>query len=194
MLSLQRLHTGLLLALLTGCANQITIKSDYDKTAKFTGWKTFAWAPGTHTGLDDPRLNAAFIDPQVRADVNRELTGKGYVLGTPATADFLVSYHVTLDDETGKNQVTDGPEYSAFAVTIQDGNETAAAYRNPMAISYQAVYQVGTLSIRLGTPQPRKILWHGTAQTRIMENVAIATRQERLKNAVHLILAQFPPK
>ena len=190
----QNLLAVTLLGVLTSCANQIKIKSDYDHAANFTGWKTYAWAPGTHTGLSDPRLNAAFIDPQVHADVNRELAAKGYVLQVSGPVDFWVSYHVTMDDQTATRQMTDQPQYDAYAVTYQDGQMTTYAVQNMDAVSYLDAYSIGTLSLRIGNPQTRKILWHGTAQARLAENADLAKRQQRLKDAIQQILDRFPPK
>ena len=192
--SLQRVCAVTLFALLSGCAHQIQIKSAYDQAARFGGWKTYAWAPGTQTGLSDPRLNAAFIDPQVRADVNRELTAKGYVQGTPATADFLVSYHVALADETGIARDSDRAVASAYVAEFQDENPNTVIYGNAMGVSSLDVYQVGTLLLRLTNPQTHKSVWRGTAQARLAENVSRAQRQARLQNAVHLILGKFPPQ
>ena len=192
--SFHRIGVVTLFALLAGCAHQIQIKSNYDQAAHFGGWKTYAWAPGTQTGLSDPRLNAAFIDPQVRADVNRELTAKGYVPGSPATADFLVSYHVALADETGIDRSSDRAVASAYVAEFQDENPNTVVYGTAMGVSALDVYQVGTLLLRITNPQTHKTVWRATAQARLAENVSRAQRQARLKNAVHLILDKFPPQ
>ncbi len=193
MSSFQRIGIVTLLVLLSGCANQIHITSDYDHTARFDAWKTYAWAPGTQTGLSDPRLNAAYIDPQVRANVNRELAAKGYVQQTVATADFLVSYYVSIEDKTGKEYVS-GPIYSAYAMTYQDGEMNSAAVRNPNAVSYPNIYRAGTVLLRITNPQTKTSAWHGIAQARLADNSSLTQKQQRLKNAIHLILDNFPPK
>jgi hypothetical protein len=121
------------------------------------------------------------------------LTAKGYVEQTSATADFLVSYYVSMENKTGKEYVS-GPVYSAYAMTYQNGEMTSVEVRNPNAVSYPNIYRAGTVLLRITSPQTKTSVWHGTAQARLADNSSLTQKQQRLKNAIHLILDKFPPK
>ena len=191
---IQRGLPAILLLLLSSCATSMKISSNYDHTARFTGLKTYAWVPGAQSGLEDPRINAKFVDPQVRRDVDAELSAKGYTKQPVGTADFLMSYHVSLSDGSSTQRVGAEPLYDAFSVTIADGVETTRKVGNPDAVSYMDQYRVGALQLRITDPKTKKIIWHGAAEARLVDNAAPEQKAKRLNEAIHLILERFPPK
>lgn len=186
--------TATLLVLASGCASTMKISSDYDHSAHFGGLKTYAWMPGAQSGLEDPRMNAALIDPNVRADVNKELAAKGYVLQPAGNVDFMVSYHVSMEDESKTQHVGDAPIYDAYAVTFADGKTTAHVVRNSGAVSYLDSFRVGTLLLRITDPKTKNLIWHGAAEAQLTDNATPEQKKQRLEHVIHLILDRFPPK
>jgi len=76
------------LGLLSGCATQLQVGSDYDRTATFRDYHTFTVMRREHSGLENPLnpLVAARVEDAIRADLNE----KGYVeAGDPQAADLL---------------------------------------------------------------------------------------------------------
>ena len=185
------LITGLLL--FCSCAS-MKIGSRYDRLARFDTLKTYAWAPGSQTGLNDQRLNAKFIDPQIRGNVDAELAAKGYTRTSVDKADFLVSYYVSIEDGVGSETIEGGSYYAGFSVTMADGEVYGELYRDPMSVSYVDIYRVGSVQLGIQDPKTKKLIWHGTAQAKLLENVSLDRRKQRLKEAVHRIMSLFPPK
>src|SRR5882724_2605661 len=78
------------LGLLSGCATQLQVGSDYDRTATFRDYHTFAVMRREHSGLENP-LVVARVEDAIRADLNE----KGYVeAGDPQAADITIDFTI----------------------------------------------------------------------------------------------------
>jgi len=192
--SMSRILNPMLFLVLCGCSS-VRISSQYDGSARFDNLKTYAWVPGAQSGLEDPRINAKFVDPIVRSDVDAELTGKGYTKQSIEAADFLVSYHVSLQDESSTARMTSGPIYDRYyEVTFSDGQKFVHAVRNTHNVSYLDSFHVGTLLLRISDAKTEKLIWHGVAEAHLVDNSTPEQKKERLARAIQRVLERFPPK
>src|ERR1700756_1495220 len=76
------------LGLLSGCATQLQVGSDYDRTATFRDYHTFTVMQREHIGLETPLnpLVATRVEDAIRADLKE----RGYVeTGDAQAADFI---------------------------------------------------------------------------------------------------------
>jgi hypothetical protein len=55
-------------------------------------------------------------------------------------------------------------------------------------------YEVGTLLVDFIDPATKRVIWRGTAQSRVNESRDPEERQALLRAAVERLLAQFPPR
>src|SRR5579863_9265358 len=79
--------------LVSGCATQLEVGSDYDRSATFRSYHTFTVMQREHRGLENPLnpLVAARIEDAIRADLNQ----KGYVeTSDPQAADFMIGFTI----------------------------------------------------------------------------------------------------
>jgi len=193
MSNFQRILPAALVFALCGCSS-VQISSQYDHSANFSHLKTYAWVPGAQTGLEDPRINAKFVDPHVRKDVDAALTAKGYTKQPIEAADFLVSYHVSLQDESTSTKMTDAPIYDEYDVSFDNGQKTVHSIRDASNVSYLDSFQVGTLLLRITDAKSKKLIWHGAAEAQLADNSTVEQKKQRLDRAIQRILERFPPK
>ena len=66
----------LLLPLLAGCSS-LYVSTDWDRSADFSGYKTFRWAP-TKSGDDPGSAGGSLVDTRIRRAVADELIAKGF--------------------------------------------------------------------------------------------------------------------
>ncbi|WP_286939011.1 DUF4136 domain-containing protein, partial [Pseudoalteromonas sp. UBA6540] len=87
------------LTLLTACTQ--TPDWDYDKSANFSNFKTFAWVENASLTKDTTNYQInGLMEKRVRTAVNKELSQTlGMSLVDPAQADVLVNYHASVDKE-----------------------------------------------------------------------------------------------
>jgi hypothetical protein len=79
------------LTMLAAAAGQAKITVDYDDSADFSGYKTFAWRKGT------PVANE-LAEKRIRAAVERELEAKGFAK-VEGAADFYVVTHASVEGQ-----------------------------------------------------------------------------------------------
>lgn len=178
----------LLFAALNGCAT-MTITSDYDAFANFSGLKTYAWIPDPKTPSGDPRIDSSLLDSRIRKAVEIHLSARGYVKEKSGTPDFWIGYHAAIDKKMDVEILNDyygyGPGFGRFY---------GAAYAPPgTASAYVHEYEEGTLILDIVKPDTRKLIWRGTAQASLNREATSEEKRERINEAVRRILKKFPP-
>ena len=178
-----------LLVLLGGCAGNPPV-IDYDPSANFASWKTYAFisdhplfrAPDSPPG--SPLLEGRLM--QITDDT---LQQKGFVkVDDPEQADFAISFTVGARD---KIQVHSYPEpyrpyYGAWG---WGGPYYAGAPRSSVDVQQ---YTEGTLAIDIYDVAEHDPAWHGVATKRITDSMR-RNPTEALTEIVNSILADFPP-
>ena len=172
-----------ILLLVAGCSS-IKVRYSYDTEADLARLRTYAWVPRPAPAKDVSAGMAArmsALDEQIRADVNKELSSKG-MRPDPATPDFLVSYHVTVEE---KIEVDDwGYSYAA-----------RKRYRSSkgFGIGEGVQYEKGTLIIDFVNPKTNTLLWRGEAQAGLAPDRTEKQGEKICEKAVGKILKNFPP-
>jgi hypothetical protein len=164
---------------LSACS-QFAVHSSYDKAADFSRFSRYAWLPPDQAEPADQNVPDRLIDKQVRAATEQELGAKGFQdvgLGRP---DFLLNYRLTTRPE---DSVHGDPQHPIWWWGQGDG-------------LYQTSYDRGTLFLGVLDANTKRLVWLGTASARIMPQMTISydERKDRIYDAVHKMLASFPPK
>ncbi len=175
-------HRALLILILLAAAftqgcTTTRVSSDFDRSARFEGYHTYAWLPRAHDGGHNPLL-ARFA----RESIDAELHQKGFVLAAdPSTADFEVDFTLGARDRL-------------------DVNTYPALYRGPWGWGHGYYgdtidvrqYREGTLAIDVFDARTHQPVWTGRATKEI-------TRADQVRSdgpiriAAAAVLAQFPP-
>jgi hypothetical protein len=158
------------------------VRYDYDQQTDFAEFKTFGWMQVPEkAGID------SFVVQRVKNAVNAELKAKGLVM-ISNNPDFLIAEHL---GKKSKVQVTDwGYDYGYYGRYRGYGGHRG--YWGPRRIStYQ--YEEGTLILDFVDAKSKKLIWRGTAKSKV-QNIDTPEKSEKIINAaVKEILKKYPP-
>ena len=147
--------------LLTACATDPVIRTDFDRTADFFTYQTFGFAerPGTDTSG-----YASLLTQRLERAIGRELIARGYEEAKQAP-DLLVDFHARAQD---KLRVTAVPPL--LAPYPRDYGGYRRGFYDPW-FGYDSFtdvqsYTEGTLSVDLIDRARRRVVWQGVATDR----------------------------
>ncbi|MBX3461701.1 MAG: DUF4136 domain-containing protein [Planctomycetes bacterium] len=164
--------------LAAACAS-ITVTDDYDRAVDFAALKTWSWrAPKPEAA--PPTEPMPLVDARIRAALEQTLVQKGYPRAT-ATGDFEVAFHTMIEQR----------------LESQPGTYYGYGWRSGRAAAYSApeyyTYDEGTLLVDFIDPKTNHIVWRGTASAVVDRQASAEARERRIQDAVHKLLARFPP-
>lgn len=179
---------AVLILLSSGCASNIEIQTDYNRSADFTALRTFAWQDTavSSTGAYDPDV-AQRIDNIIRRSVVDNLIAKGYRQISDSEPDFLVSYHVVVTEE--EDPFLYEERDNVFDTSDFEPGETFKIYREDLRIN-EGIIRKGTLIVFFLEPASKRLIWQGIAA-----GTAVSPREALRKSeqAVNEMLERFPP-
>lgn len=147
---------------------------DYDKTADFKSFKTYAWVKGTV--LTDP-IN----HNRVVGAVNTQLVSRGLrELAPLANPDVLVAYHASFDRDL---QVTG---FSSGWGPYRFGAGATGVARTEQIL-------VGTLAVDIVDARTRTIVWRGVAVKDVNVNAKPEEREKNIARATAKLFKNYPP-
>lgn len=182
MKALKKTGIAMIFAIFIGaCTPTVKVSSDYDNTADFPKYKTFALyqltdKDGALTQLNQNRIIAA---------VKSELTKKGLTEST-SNPDLLVNVTAFFKD---KSQVTANTNYYGYGGYYRPyawgpgfgGTTTYSTYN----------YKDGSLIIDLVDAGSKNLVWTGVGNKEI--DKPAKDPEKSINEAVAKILAQYPP-
>ena len=175
--------------MLAGGCSTMSVSVDHDASANFAQLKTYQWRPATKTG--NPRIdNNTLLESRIKNAVDRELGQKGYQRLAEGTPDFLIGYHVTLDQKQAGEVINDSYGYSGWWGRYDDVPVPEAQPSH----TYIYEYNEGTLLIDMSSPETKQLLWRGSATDRVNFQASPEEKEKAINAAVKKMLQQFPPK
>jgi hypothetical protein len=168
-MKLSRIAASLcLLLIVAGSALAQKVSVDFDQSADFSKYKTFAWIKGT------PAQNP-LVHQRIVAGIEAQLTGKG-LRKAESNPDIVIAYHAATDTQVSINTLGGGP-FGGW----RWGTGTATVDKVP----------VGQLMVDIGDASARKFVWRGTASG------TISSKPEKNEKALNAALTKmfqnFPP-
>ncbi|HEX7288397.1 MAG TPA: DUF4136 domain-containing protein [Candidatus Angelobacter sp.] len=144
-----------MLILFAGLAFAQKIKTGYDKSADFSGFKTYAWTQ------QQPSPIQPLVATLIVADIDHELAAKG-LRKVEKDPDVLVSYYAGGDAQ------------SAFAQT-DPGNLSTGGIPTPNATMWTGSLPAtalppvvkGTLIIDLADARKQRLVWRGSGEAKL---------------------------
>ena len=180
-----RAATVLLGGLAVATCSGVTYSRDFDPTANFSDYRSYAWAERTPTGDDDPRVYNDIVKSRVQLAVDQALAAKGYqkVTGNPT---FYVAWHGAIEGQMSTTTINDHYGYGWGWYGPGMGVSSSRTYVNE--------WDEGTLLVDIIDATSNELVWRGSAQAEV--NRSSRGRDEdqgRLNEIVAKILEQFPP-
>lgn len=147
---------------------------DFDKTASFAGFKTYALKDGMKVG-------DKLIDDRFVAALDAELAAKG--LTKSDKPDLLVAYHVALDKQKDISAWSTGGGPYGWRWGGGWGN-TDVRVREIL---------VGTLVIDMADANKNEVVWRGVGVKEVDPQAKPDRRDRNITEAVQKILKNYPP-
>lgn len=170
---------GFILAALAGGCVAPNIGYDYDRSANFSRYHTYAWVSAAQETTGDRRLDSSLLDTRIRGAIDTQLRAKGY-LATKTSPDFVVAYHVGMKD------MMKGASTQKYIGDRAHGTFTTITDIQPI--------NEGTLLIDILDAESRQLIWQASAQADIDQSLGPTERDARVSGVVGAMLSHFPPR
>jgi hypothetical protein len=161
--------------LFAGKSSAQQVKTDYDRSANFSQYKTYSWE---HVKTQDP----LYVD-RIKNSVNAALAAKGWTQVNSGGDVSIVAMEITRDQQTLNTFYNDfggGWGWRRFGGGFGEATTTTETYK------------VGTLVIDLFDTKAKKLLWRGISSDTLSNN-----SNQNIKNldkGVDKLFKQFPPE
>jgi Domain of unknown function (DUF4136) len=162
----------------TGVAYAQKINVDWDRSANFTTYHTYAWQKSPHPAK-------GFWDQRITDGVDKQLAAKGFKK-VDSNPDVWVAYSNSLKDQ--KEVV--GTDYG-----FGPGWGWGWGWGGPgiSTVQYNTyVTKEGTLVVEMADAKDKQLLWRGSATDTISDNSD--KNIKNLDNALNKLFKNYPPK
>jgi len=157
-----------LLCVFSAVAFGQSINTDYDRSANFSNYKTYAWGASPHP-INDPLWNQRIMET-----IDGALAGKGLrKVNLAQNPDVIVVYNAGI-----KQNVS----YEGYSM---------GGWWNRTASIQQVVEREGTLVVDFADPHTKMIVWRGAASDTLSDKSN--KNIQKLQKAVSKMFAKYPP-
>jgi Domain of unknown function (DUF4136) len=159
------------------------VSYDYEKSANFASFKTYAHKDGTKVGQ-------SLIDDRIVAAIDTELAAKG-MTKSESNPDVFVVYHVAFDKQKDISTFSSGGGgYGPY------GWGWGGGWAGGMSTSTTQVRDIliGTLVIDLADAKKSQLAWRGMGVKEVDTQAKPEKRDKSINNAVKKIFKNYPPK
>jgi hypothetical protein len=158
------------------------VSYDYEKTANFAAFKTYAHKDGTKVGQ-------ALIDDRIVAAIDTQMAAKGFTKAE-ANPDVFVVYHVAFDKQKDISTFSSGygGGYGPYGWGWGGGwggGTTSTQVRDIL---------VGTLVIDMADAKKGQLAWRGMATKEVQTQANPEKRDKSINEAVKKVFKNYPPK
>lgn len=185
-----------LMLILSNCTAYNKVYSDYDRTANFTQYKTFAWLPDSDTA------NTTFNNQIIRNNTLNYFThcmGERGLQAEPESPDVLLQLVVrSLPKQMSiTSAVHQGSVYGGRGNPYYYPNPNNYFYPSPFLsarttyVTERVDYTESTITLNVYDRRLNRLVWTGTAKGDLYDPAYMA---DNLHPAVYRILKNFPIK
>ena len=155
---------------------------DFDKTANFAGFKTYALKDGTKVGQP-------LIDDRIVAAIDTQLAAKG-LTKSDASPDVFVVYHVAFDKQKDISTFSSGygGGYGGYGWRYGGGWAGGSSTTTVRDIL------VGTLVVDIADAKKGELAWRGMATKEVDTQANPEKRDKSINSAMQKIFKNYPPK
>lgn len=155
---------------------------DYEKTANFLSFKTYAHKDGTQVGQP-------LIDNRIVAAIDAELAAKG-LKKVESNPDVFVVYHVAFDKQKDISTYSSGygGGYGPY------GWGWGGGWAGGTSTTQVRDILIGTLVIDVADANKGQLAWRGMGVKEVDTQAKPDKRDKSINNAVKKILKNYPPK
>lgn len=181
-------YLWLLSIIISGACSSLTVKSDYDKEADFTKYKTFEYYGWTE---DSDKILNRFDKERIEKAFGEEFSKRGleYVKGN---GDIVVSLFIIAEQKTSTTAHTNhynmgGYGYGGFGYY---GGYGGVGMGSSTTTYSEQDYTVGTLVVDVFDKAEKKLIWQSIGQKTVDENPQ--TAEKNMPRVAASIMKSFP--
>jgi hypothetical protein len=158
------------------------VSYDYNKSANFASFKTYAHKDGTKVGQP-------LIDDRIVAAIDAQLAAKGFTK-TETSPDVFVVYHVAFDKEKDISTFSSGygGGYGGY------GWGWGGGWAGGSSTTQIRDILIGTLVIDIADAKQGQVAWRGMGTKQVDAQTKPEKRDKNITNAVKKIFKNYPPK
>jgi hypothetical protein len=173
---MRRAVSILLAALVVGACASLETGVDFDRSASFSGYRSFAWLPRAHPAARNP-LNERRVQDAIRA----ELEAKGLRFEADlGRADLAVDFSLSSQERT---------DIMSYPADFRGPWRWGGGYFGNEIDVRQ--YREGTLAIDFFEARSHQPVWHGWAK-KALSREDVANPEGGIRTAVAAVLGRFP--
>lgn len=172
------------LATLTASCSSIKVSSDFDKTANFASYKTYAYTAEAQKLPINDLNRRRLIDA-----IDTELAAKGFTKSD--NPDVWIDLNLRAEQKQSATATTSNPGgYYGYG----------AGYRYGMGGGFSTTsinvenYVEGTLFVDMIDVSKKQLVWQGRAVKTIDEDATAEKREANINYAIKQIFMRYPPK
>ncbi len=169
-----------------GVATAQDVRYNYDKSANFSQFKTYAWVT-----IKDAAKLSDLADKQIKDAVDAELTAKGLSkVDSPDKADLLVGYQAGVAKEKEFTSYNSGWGYGPG---WYGGGWYGGGGMTTTTGSTSTIY-IGQLVIDMYSAQAKTLVFRAVGSKTLDTDAKPDKQQKNLAKAVRKLLKDYPPK
>lgn len=156
-----------------GCApTRPVVKTDYDREADFSQYKSFGWSGEIDNEADnkEPILYNSLVKKRIKDAIKSELKGRGYNY-KDEDPDLLVNFHIVIEEKTGYRTYP-GYGYRWWQDDVRPYN-----------------YKEGTLIIDMIDKEANQLVWQGYTEGIVRDNPE--QMEKSMREAISLIFSEY---
>ncbi len=159
------------------------VSYDYEKSANFPSFKTYAHKDGTKVGQP-------LIDDRIIAAIEAQLAEKGFTK-SESNPDVFVVYHVAFDKQKDISTYSSGygGGYGPYGWGWGGG-----AWAGTTSTTQVRDILVGTMVIDVADAKKGQLVWRGMGVKEVQTQANPEKRDKSINNAVKKIFKNYPPK
>lgn len=168
---------------ITGCASD-NIRSDYDREADFSRYRTYNFIEGA--GPDNDRYQSLFTQYMMTA-IDREMQARGYTKsGDP---DLLVNFNANLQEKTKVTQTAAPPTFGYYG--YRGGFYDPWGGYGYATQTHVSQYTEGTFNIDLVDARRKQLVWEAVGIGRVSQK-DLEELEARVNEGVPKFFAFYP--
>jgi Domain of unknown function (DUF4136) len=159
------------------------VSYDFDKSANFAAFKTYAHKDGTKVGQP-------LIDERIVAAIDTQLAAKGFTK-SEANPDVFVVYHMAFDKEKDISTFSSGygGGYGPYGWGWGGGG-----WAGGTSTTQVRDILIGTLVVDIADAKKGQLAWRGMATKEVNTQANPEKRDKSINKAMEKIFKKYPPK
>jgi len=181
----------LVIALTAGCVSRPTLITNFDKSADFSAYRTYAYEPRVGT---DRNGYSTLLTEYFKSSIDAEMTARGYqkVASDP---DLFIDFNAKTDEKVDIQSTPNGPSYVGMGYYGGYYGYRGGLYSTfpmyPINDVRTVRYRVGTLNVDIVDAKRKQLIWEGLAEGRLSKD-QLKNPETTIRSVITDLFKEYP--